>query len=158
MADTILTFSTELDDPDPGLLVLAEAAGREAMSSLYEYELTLEVNRAGGLGFDVIDGLLSKPCAVVQSGDAGSRRPIRSASTWFSTRRTTSTSSRVSSSTGASSTASGRSPTARCWLSRTGPIRFPRLCPQPVELSGPLRYRAAGLPQTDAVRDRRVGP
>ena len=68
MEDSVLTFFTGYSTLDPSLLVLKEAGGREALSTLYEYELTLEVNREGGLAAEDIDGLLSLPCAIIMTG------------------------------------------------------------------------------------------
>ena len=68
MSDATLTFFTAYGELDPTVLVLKAASGREAMSSLYEYELTLEVNREGGLAPEDIDGLLSQQCAVIMTG------------------------------------------------------------------------------------------
>ncbi len=68
MSDAILTFFTTYSALDPSVLVLKGAKGREAMSELYEYELTLEVNREGGLTPEDIDGLLTAQCAVIMTG------------------------------------------------------------------------------------------
>lgn len=79
MAETILTFETEYIDTDtgepalpPSELVLTEAQGREAMSSLYEYTLNLEVYRDGGLSAAEIDGLLLNECSIHQTDEASS--------------------------------------------------------------------------------------
>ena len=68
MADSVLTFFSGYSDLDSSVLVLKNANGREAISTLYEYELTLEVNREGGLAAEDIDGLLATPCAVLMTG------------------------------------------------------------------------------------------
>jgi len=68
MPEEILSFETFYDALQPDEVVLREARGREAMSTLYEYVLTLEVNRDGGLAAADVDGLLSKPCFVVATG------------------------------------------------------------------------------------------
>ncbi len=68
MTQDILSFSTSYEDFDPSRLVLREVKGREAMSSLYEYELTFEADTAEGLAWEVIDGLLSNTCFFAASG------------------------------------------------------------------------------------------
>lgn len=59
------TFETDATGVNPGELTLREVVGREAMSSLYEYEVTLETQIDGGLSPEAIDGLLSSPCRLV---------------------------------------------------------------------------------------------
>lgn len=68
MPYTTLSFATECPDVEPGELVLIEARGREEMSSLYEYELTFECFRDGGLPATALDGLLSHPCYIAMEG------------------------------------------------------------------------------------------
>ena len=60
MSKSSLMFITECSAVAPGDLALREVTGREAMSRLYEYELTFEVNQDGGLAPEVIDGLFSR--------------------------------------------------------------------------------------------------
>jgi len=66
-----LAFSTGFGDVGSDELVLIEARGHEAMSTIYEYELTIEVHRDGGLAATQIDGLLSHTCSIMAVG-AGS--------------------------------------------------------------------------------------
>jgi type VI secretion system secreted protein VgrG len=68
MATQTLTFATGCSDVAPADLVLVEARGRQEMSSLYEYRLTLECHVDGGLAAEAIDGLLDTPCFVTQDG------------------------------------------------------------------------------------------
>jgi uncharacterized protein involved in type VI secretion and phage assembly len=48
MTQNILVFETQCSAISAEELVLTEAHGREAMSSLYQYELSFEVHRQGG--------------------------------------------------------------------------------------------------------------
>ena len=68
MSHPILTLTTGCQDVEPGELVLIEATGREAMSTIYEYELTFETQRDGGLPLSAIDGLLSHTCFIMMEG------------------------------------------------------------------------------------------
>lgn len=71
MTRGMLAFSSGFSGVQPDEIVLVGASGREAMSTIYEYELTLEVHRDGGLPADQIDGLLSNTCYILAQG-AGS--------------------------------------------------------------------------------------
>jgi type VI secretion system secreted protein VgrG len=59
-----LEFSSGYDGLTPQELVLLGVRGREAMSTLYEYELTLEVRKDGGLSSADTNGLLTNTCFV----------------------------------------------------------------------------------------------
>ncbi len=67
VSGSILSFETSFGDIQSGGLVVREARGREALSTLYEYELTLEVRTDGGLPMEFIDGLLIYPCMLLMT-------------------------------------------------------------------------------------------
>jgi type VI secretion system secreted protein VgrG len=72
MRENVLVFSSESDLFGHGELVLTLARGHEHLSALYEFELTLEVHREGGLAHDAVRALLARPCSIHQADEAGS--------------------------------------------------------------------------------------
>lgn len=68
MTDTILTFTTEHSDLETSLFNVRAVTGRAAMSTLYEFELLLDVDRVGGLVPEEIDGLLANTCFFSVTG------------------------------------------------------------------------------------------
>lgn len=65
----MLRFHSDGPEVTPGELVVKEVSGREAMSTLYEYELLVEAGSVEGLGWTALDGLLRHPCHFVLEGD-----------------------------------------------------------------------------------------
>jgi len=59
-----LRFETDADSVDEGELELLEVRGHQRLSSLYEYELTLQTRTDGGLGPERVDELLGRRCSV----------------------------------------------------------------------------------------------
>lgn len=69
MAESILTLTTRFSGLAPDELLVRSAVGREAMSTIYEYEIEFEVSRSGGLAAEDLDGLLTHPSMLHMTGD-----------------------------------------------------------------------------------------
>lgn len=72
MSESTLVFETGYADVGPGELVLTAASGRQRMSTIYEYELTLQAQEEGGLAPEDCDGLLSNNFSILQTRDESS--------------------------------------------------------------------------------------
>ncbi len=64
MAELTLEFETRSGAVSPESISLVGFTGREELGRPYEYELELEVDADGGLGDDVLDDLLKRPCRM----------------------------------------------------------------------------------------------